>query len=243
MYRSTWPRANPNRSPEPTECKRLRTDGGRENGRKDGEQDDGSDGNGTHESSDEEENGNDGNGDDASAIDRAGVEVTEAGEAEPADPKWEKPDLDDLPEFELRADEPVARGESSSGDAAGESESPTAGMPNTAQTPGTRLKEEGTEGYIAALELCARLPDDVRLPEGAADLVPVAIEAEIEQDIQAFAAAEFDNQSPSVDTLAFVERDEEVWLRLRLGVSPEAFADLDPEAIRTHALQQLEGMF
>jgi hypothetical protein len=185
-------------------------------------------------------------GNDGSNVERAGVEVTEAGEAEPADPKWEPPDLDDLPEFELRADEPVARSESGGLDAADDpegSENPTAGMPNTAQVPGTRLKEEGTEGYVAALELCARLPEDVRLPEQAADLVPAAVEAELEQDVQSFAAAEFDNASPHVETLAFVERDGEVWFRLRLGVSPEAFADLDPEAIRTHALQQLEGMF
>jgi hypothetical protein len=187
-----------------------------------------------------------GKGNDGSNVERAGVEVTEAGEAEPADPKWEPPDLDDLPEFELRADEPVARSESGGLDAADDpegSENPTAGMPNTAQVPGTRLKEEGTEGYVAALELCARLPEDVRLPEQAADLVPAAVEAELEQDVQSFAAAEFDNASPHVETLAFVERDGEVWFRLRLGVSPEAFADLDPEAIRTHALQQLEGMF
>jgi hypothetical protein len=184
--------------------------------------------------------------DDASDADRSNVEVTEAGEAEPADPKWEKPDLDDIPEFEIRADEPVAGGqvESNSDPNETQSEDPTAGMPNTARTPGaSRIKKEGTEGYIAALELCARLPDDVRLPEEAADLVPAAVEAELEQDIQSFAAAEFDNQHPHVETLAFEEIDDEVWLRLRLGVPPDAFSELDPEEIQTYALEQLEGVF
>lgn len=174
------------------------------------------------------------------AVDRSNVEVTEAGEAEPADPKWERPDPEDIPEFEIRADRPAA-GEPPAG-APGEVD-PTAGMPNDAAAPGTRISEEGTEGFVAALELCARLPEDVRLPEEAADLVPVAVEAELERDVQSFAAAEFDNPNPHVQTLSFEEADGEIWLRIRLGVPPEAFADLDPEAIRTHALRELEGVF
>lgn len=173
--------------------------------------------------------------------DRSNVEVTDAGESRPADPKWEKPDPEEIPEFETGAEEPVMEGHGADMD-----EDPTAGMPNTARSPGsTRLKEGGTEAYIAALELCARLPDDVALPAEAADLVPVALEAELEQDVQSFAAAEFDNPSPHVETLSFVEADGDIWLRLRLGVPPEALADLEAhtDAIEAHALQQLEGMF
>lgn len=207
---------------------------------------------------------------DGQGVDRANVEITEAGESEPAQPEWEEPDLDELPEFEIRADQPVASGGSGVGtggagagesDAAGggvfdgdagdeaatpgdESDDPTAGRPNTARAPGaSRVATEGTEAYIVAVELCARLPDDVRLPEEAADLVPAAVEAELEQDVQAYAAAEFDNERPTVDTLAFEEVDEEVWLRLRIGIPPESFAELDPDDIRTYALERLEGVF
>lgn len=197
-----------------------------------------------------------------SGVDTSNVEVTEAGEAEPAEPKWDRIDPDDIPEFEIRADRPAGVGEStgdsSPGDPAPDSTAdergtastnhqntdPTAGRPNTARSPGrSRLKQGGTEGYIVALEICARLPDDVRLPDEAADIVPAAVEAELEQDIRAFATAEFETPTPSVETLSFVEADGEIWLRLRLGVSPEAFADLDPDEIREHALQQLEGLF
>lgn len=183
---------------------------------------------------------------------RSNVDVMESGEAEPAEPEWEPPDADDIPDFEVRADEPVvdrstaenpkaSGGGGEPGNAAGGD--PTAGRPNDARAPGaTRVSEEGTEAYVAALELCARLPDDVRLPEEAADLVPAAVEAELEQDIQQFAAAEFDNHRPHVDTLDFVEADGEVWLRLRVGMPPSAFADLDPEDVRSFALQELEGV-
>jgi hypothetical protein len=208
-------------------------------------------------------------------VDRANVEITDAGEAEPAQPEWEEPDLDELPEFEIRADRPVAGGGSGAGagggsaadseapvgEAAGQApaeggahpggtadpdqpEDPAAGMPNTARAPGaSRISTEGTEAYIVAVELCARLPDDVRLPEEAADLVPAAVEAELEQDVQAYAAGEFDNERPTVDTLTFEEVDGEVWLRLRIGVPPESFAELDPDDIRTYALERLEGVF
>ena len=132
---------------------------------------------------------------------------------------------------------------SKSGARSGQSSDPTAGMPNTARSPGqSRLKEAGVEGYIVALELSARLPEDLRLPEEAEDLVPVAFEAELEQDIQSFAADQFDNPSPHVETLDFVEVDGDLWLRLRLGIDPESFADLDPEAIQEHALQQVDRL-
>lgn len=176
--------------------------------------------------------------DEPPGIDRSNVEVTASGTAEPADPKWEKPDIDDIPEFETGATEPLTKL------SADDREDPTAGMPNTARSPdNSRINREGTEGYVAALELCARLPEDVRLPDQAADLVPAAVEAELEQDVQSFAAAEFDNPSPHVDVLEFVERGDEIWLRLRLGIPAGSFAELDPEEIRSHALQTLDGLF
>jgi hypothetical protein len=182
----------------------------------------------------------------APGLDRSNVEVTEAGTAEPADPKWEKPDPEDIPEFETGAEKPLERSSGGAGveGAGGKTpEDPTEGMPNEARSPGnSRIKREGGEGYVAALELCARLPDDVRLPEQAADLVPAAVEAELEQDVQAFAAAEFDEHSPTVDVLEFVERDGEIWLRLRLGVPEDGITDLDPDAVRAHALEELEGL-
>lgn len=229
---------------EPEPSPRLRTDGG------DSERDEAADGNDDDATRDEEA------GDDAgSDLDRSNVEVSEGGSSDPVDPKWEKPDPEEIPEFEVRADEPMTQGGKTTADPAADADStdrehergqesadPTEGMPNTARSPGdSRIKREGTEGYVAALELTARLPDDVRLPEEAADLVPAAVEAELEQDIQSFAAAEFENQSPHVDVLEFVDRDGEVWLRLRLGIPAEAFGDLDPEEIRAHALQELEG--
>lgn len=188
-------------------------------------------------------------------VDRPNVEVTEAGEAEPVDPKWEPPDIDDIPEFEVRADEPVVSGGTDIGDTdtdagtvedpggGGDVDDPTAGMPNTARAPGaTRISSEGTEAYIVALEMCARLPNDVRLPEEAAELVPTAVEAELEQDVQQFAASEFGTQTPHVDTLTFEDVDGEIWLRLRIGLPTDGFADIDPEEIRSFALEQLEGV-
>lgn len=182
--------------------------------------------------------------DDAGAGGRSNVEITD--EAEPATPKWEEPDFDDLPEFELGAEGPLTKdtgtaGRSDSGGGGGAD--PGAGMPNTARSPEeTRIASKGTEAYVVALEVCARLPDDVRLPEEAADLVPAAVEAELEQDIQQFAAAEFGTQTPHVDTLSFDEVDGEVWLRLRIGLPPDGFEDLDPEAVESYALERLEGV-
>ncbi|PSP88914.1 hypothetical protein BRC90_06285 [Halobacteriales archaeon QS_4_69_34] len=196
---------------------------------------------------------------------RSNVEITEAGEAEPAEPKWDPPDIDDVddipevtgpktrPAEPDRADAPGGESDGTAGEQAatdatipdGQAASdPTAGMPNTARSPGgTRLKRGGADGYVVALELCAHLPEEMRLPEEAADLVPVALEAELEGSVQQFAGSQFDNPSPHVETLDFVEADGEVWLRLRLGIPPEAFADLDPDEIGEHALQKLEGMF
>lgn len=259
---------------------RLRADGGER-----GDRDEGVAGNGTVEEDDENETSatNDGENevDEATAdetdatepardraedaavgVDASNVDVAEPGEAEPATPRWERIDPDDIPEFEIRANRPAGVGgptdDASADDRVAEPSAddrdaaptndrptdPTAGRPNTARSPGrSRIKRGGTEGYIVALELCARLPDDVRLPDEAADLVPAAVEAELEEDVRAFAAAEFDAATPSVETLSFDEVEDEIWLRLRLGVSPAAFADLDPDEIRAHALQRLEGLF
>ena len=259
---------------------RLRADGGER-----GDRDEGAAGNGTDEADGENETSATNDGEDevddatadetdatepardraedaAAGVDTSNVEVAEAGEAEPAEPKWDRIDPDEIPEFEIRADRPAGVGGSAddssadgrAADSAADDRStastndgrtdPTAGRPNAARSPGqSRIKQGGTEGYIVALEICARLPDDVRLPDEAADIVPAAVEAELEQDVRAFTAAEFETATPSVETLSFVEVDDEIWLRLRLGVSPEAFADLDPDEIREHALQRLEGLF
>jgi hypothetical protein len=245
---------------------RLLTDGGRESDEGDGENADDS----GDENPGEPDGKKDTDSDEGTGVDRSNVEVTAAGETDPVDPKWEKPDIEDIPEVDGPKTRPAetsetreaaggdrggtssdedAVGPSSQGDAAHagvggeESADPTAGMPNTARSPGqSRLKEGGADGYVVALELCARLPDDVRLPEEAADLVPVALEAELEQDVQSFAAEEFDNPAPHVETLDFVEVDDELWFRLRLGVDPESFADLDPEEIQDHALQKIDGL-
>ncbi len=217
------------------------------------------------ETSDEASNGDetsDAADDDGDAADRSNVDVMEAGEAEPKDPKWEPPDVDDIPEFEVRADQPVVDPGADAGEVAGEpggedgavgggpgadagatDDDPTSGMPNDARAPGaTAVSSAGTEAFVAALELCARLPEDVALPEEAADLVPAAVEAELERDIQNFAAAEFDNPRPHVDTLDFEELDGDVWLRIRIGLPNDDFEDLDPERLRTFALQELEGV-
>ncbi|PSP50427.1 hypothetical protein BRC75_00870 [Halobacteriales archaeon QH_7_69_31] len=69
-----------------------------------------------------------------------------------------------------------------------------------------------------------------------------SVEAELEQDIQGFAAAEFDNPRPHVDALDFEERAGDIWLRIRMGVPRGDFEDLDPERLRTFALQELEGV-
>lgn len=203
-------------------------------------------------------------GEDGSAgPERSNVEVMDPGEAAPVDPKWEKPDPADIPEVEGPKTRPAdpggsdeaggphhgnmsgaqSTGGAGAGSHRGPADEPTAGMPNRARSPGqTRLQEGGSDGFIVALELCASLPDDVRLPDEATDLVPVALEAELEQTVQQFAGQQFDNPSPHVETLDFVEVEDEIWFRLRLGIPPESFADLDPDTIRDHALQKLEGM-
>lgn len=163
--------------------------------------------------------------------------MTDAGEAEPVEPKWEKPDVDDIPEFETGGGPAMGPGAESD---------PTAGKPNDARAPGaTRVDEHATEAYVAAMELCAKLPDDIRLPEEAADLVPVAFEAELEQNIQAFAAAEFENPMPHVEVLEFFEVDDDVWLKFRLGAPVETFEDLSnrTDELREYALQELDSLF
>ena len=173
------------------------------------------------------------------AQEESSVTVTEAGETEPAQPKWEKPDVDDIPEFETGGGSPM-------GSAGGAETSPTNRKPNDARAPGsTRVDDHATEAYVAAMELCAKLPDDIRLPDEAADLVPVAFEAELERNIQAFAAAEFDNATPHVQVLEFFETDDDIWLKFRLGAPAETFGDLSSrtDELREYALQELDSLF
>lgn len=176
--------------------------------------------------------------DETSGVEDSNVTVADAGETEPAEPHWEKPDVDDIPEFETGGG-PAMGG-------AGTSEDPTAGRPNEARTPSSsRLDEHATDAFVASIELCARLPEDVRLPAEAADLVPVAFEAELERNIQAFASAEFDNPTPHVESLEFFEADGDVWLKFRLGAPTETFQDLPNRTgeLREYALQELDSLF
>lgn len=237
----------------PRDRGRLVTDGGtpddregREEGAENGDDEPADTAESPPDDGDEPEEADD-TADPDAGVDGSNVEVTD--EAEPAEPRWEEPDLEDLPEFELGAEGPLTKGVGTgsgspgSGPAGGESADPGAGMPNTARSPeATRISSEGTEAYVVAFEVCARLPDDVRLPEEAADLVPAAVEAELEEDVQQFAAAEFGTGTPHVDTLDFEDVGGEVWLRLRIGLPAADFEDLDPEAVRTYALEQLEGV-
>jgi len=165
---------------------------------------------------------------------KTNVDVSDAGTVEPKDPTWEKPSVDDIPEFETGGRAPSREMQSDV----------TAGKPNDARTPdSTRLGGTDTEAYISALELCARLPDELRLPEQAADIVPTAFEAELEQEIQAFAATEFDNPTPHVETLCFVEADGDIWLKLRLGAPVETFDQLADRTVelREYALEELDS--
>jgi len=165
---------------------------------------------------------------------KTNVDVSDAGTVEPKDPTWEKPSMDDIPEFETGGRGPSYEMQSDV----------TAGKPNDARTPdSTRLGGTDTDAYISALELCARLPDELRLPKQAADIVPAAFEAELEQEIQAFAATEFDNPTPHVETLCFVEADGDIWLKLRLGAPVETFDQLADRTVelREYALEELDS--
>jgi hypothetical protein len=171
----------------------------------------------------------------AKEIDTADVEVTKDGTVDPKEPQWQKPSVDDIPEFETGGREPTPA----------EGADPTAGKPNEARTPSTtRFEGEGSEAYLAAVELCARLPDDIRLPQEAADLVPAAFEAELEQEIQAFAVSEFDNPTPHVEVLEFTDVDGEIWLKIRMGVPTETFDSLEGSMVelREYALEELDTL-
>jgi hypothetical protein len=192
-----------------------------------------------------DDEGNEDEDGDGDAVDRSTVTTADAGETEPAEPTWEKPDVDDIPEFEIGG-RPATGGEANAATAPDGEPDPTAGRPNDARTPASsRLDEGATDAYVAALELCARLPDDVRLPDEAADLVPVAFEAELERNIQAFAASEFDNPTPHVEAMEFFEAEGDVWLKFRLGAPAETFDDLADRTgeLRRYALQELDSLF
>jgi hypothetical protein len=157
---------------------------------------------------------------------KTNVDVSDSGASEPKDPKWEKPSVDDIPEFETGGRPPSHEMQPDV----------TAGKPNDARTPAsTRLGGADTEAYISALELCARLPDELRLPDEAADIVPTAFEA--------VAATEFDNPTPHVETLSFIEADGDIWLKLRLGAPVETFDQLADRTVelREYALEELDS--
>lgn len=184
------------------------------------------DGDSDHEQSPEE---------DSEGINTADVEVTNDGAVGPKEPQWQKPSIDDIPEFETGGREPTPT----------EGSDPTTGKPNEARTPSaTRLEGAESEAYLVAVELCARIPDELRLPEEAADLVPAAFEAELEQEIQAFAVSEFGNSTPHVEVIEFTEVNGEIWLKIRMGVPTDAFETLEGNMVelREYALEELDTL-
>jgi hypothetical protein len=190
----------------------------------DNKRDSTTDGDGNHEPSSEE---------DSEDIDTDDVEVRKDGAVDPKEPQWQKPSVDDIPEFETGGREPTRDPD------------PTTGKPNEARTPSaTRFEGAESEAYLAAVELCARLPDDLRLPEEAADLIPAAFEAELEQEIQAFAVSEFDNPTPHVEVLEFTDVDGEIWIKIRMGIPPETFETLEDNMVelREYALEELDTL-
>lgn len=121
-----------------------------------------------------------------------------------------------------------------------------AGRPNTARGPST-IEEEGwqTDALIVALEMVAQLPDDVRLPDEAADLVPVVVEASLREKIENYVAMEFQANDPQIAVLDFEETEEGIFMKLRLGVPHEHFDELagHVEELRAAALDRIETIF
>lgn len=120
------------------------------------------------------------------------------------------------------------------------------GMPNTARAPGTLEPEGwGSDAYLVAIEMVARLPDEVLLPEAAADTVPVVVEASIRQRVEKYVGMEFQEANPTVSVLGFEETEEGVWMKLRVGISPERFDQLSGhlDEIRAGALDRIETIF
>lgn len=149
------------------------------------------------------------------------------------DERPEKVGIDAIPEFEV------------GGGGQHVVDDPTIGRPNDARSPGDgRLDTTQTQAYLAAIELIAQLPPTIRLPPEAAELVPTAFEAEIEQELQKYAIAQFDNPTPHVETIAFDEVDGEVWMRIRMGIPPamfDAFTEYR-DAFADYALEELDEL-
>lgn len=120
------------------------------------------------------------------------------------------------------------------------------GRPNVARGPST-IADEGweTDALIVAVEMVAQLPEDVRLPEEASDLVPVVVEASLREKIENYVAIEFQANDPQISTLEFQETDEGLWMKLRLGVPHEHFEDLSGhvDELRAAALDSIETIF
>lgn len=118
--------------------------------------------------------------------------------------------------------------------------------PNVARGPST-IEDEGweTDALIVALEMVARLPDDVRLPDSAAELVPVVVEASLREKIENYVAMEFQANDPQIAVLDFEETEEGIWMKLRLGIPHEHFEEIAGHAdeIRAAALDRIETIF
>ena len=75
-------------------------------------------------------------------------------------------------------------------------------------------------------------------------MVPTAFEAEIEQELQKYAIAQFGNPTPHVETIAFDAVDGEVWMRIRMGIPPamfDAFTEYR-DAFADYALDELDEL-
>lgn len=121
-----------------------------------------------------------------------------------------------------------------------------AGRPNVARGPEAPGPQgEPVEAYVGAIELFARLPEDVRLPDEAEDVVPVVVEASLRRRITEYVALEFDADEPQVSRIGFEEVEGEgVWMKMRLGAEADALEDLagNLDGLRRAALEQLEAL-
>lgn len=155
-------------------------------------------------------------------------------------------EIEDLPDT-AEGTGTIAHGPGSLGAAGGgPGDATDPGMPNVARGPDTLEPDGwGSNAYLVAIEMVARLPDDVLLPEAAADTVPVVVEASIRQRVEKYVGMEFQDAKPQVSVLGFEETEEGVWMKLRVGIPPERFDAIGGhlDEIRAGALDTIETIF
>lgn len=171
----------------------------------------------------------------------------DSGLGDPRDPEWEKPSLEEVEQQLDEVEEVLEEAEEDrrkQADLVQIEDATDPDRPNVAKGPETVDAVED-EAYIVAIEMCMRLPDDIRLPEEAAETVPVVVEASLRRRVEAFVGEEFGTDDPRVDRLEFEETGDGIWVKLRVGVDPEAFDDLaaNLDRVRRVALQSLQARF